>query len=546
MIPRFHFIGCRWMPVAGVIWALASIEAQANRYEYELDNGSSLQIETAAEFDLNSSQVNSDITWGEDANANNHNVFAIGGNFYVYTYTYGYKHELRVVDTSNPGYFRTIHSDLALLIDGDRTDVFKGKTNFTHTVVNDDEGNICLVSIYFNQSVDSDSPINLKIGVCAFKDLEEAPGDYKITYYENEVKGLHSFFDRVMSPFEINHIQGNAYTGEFDLEISGLHNYRELAENHNLFYVGKLNFGFSNGKLSYKNYTFFESTDLGDFSDYTAPSSERQNAFFSITRVTDDIHIVQRHKKTAPLLFMDGGKGKTGPSQLADFPCCEQVDKLDAFAPETDEENPSTVLDGRYGVKTFTVDDETFLLTTKRTYSAQGPKFVLFHWKGNKSTFAGLTKVCEFPEDGEYVVPSKIYSYARPKVSISRIKPSGASSAKRVGGNDNLRICTYVPGSALGVYNLAASNEGDITSGVESISNDGEDGCDIFVNGKQVDFRWNGTSPKDLTAQIFSIDGKRVCQFRGSQVTSGINLNMLSPGIYILRLNNQAKQIRIR
>lgn len=380
------------------IFAFSAFEGVADTQKYYVNDDTVVSLESVCESDLNSTDIN----WGVDANANNHNIFVINDKVYQYVYTLNREHQLRVIDLKNGFSSEMVSPDLGN-IEWEHADEFKSQKYITFSALNDDAGNICLVAIYsyrgsiFDLKSDPKTPPILKISVCAFKDIESKSHNFKASYYEEKASELDTYVNQFITPLEINSIKGDAYSGNFKLVINGLHHYvNRRTSDQNNYCVGEVTFGFENFKKKSSDYVFFKSEDLGDFDNYSANENKANMFhFFNIFPVDEKKYLLQRHKKTAPILFTHNGKGNY-LSDLGTFPLLEQEDILTEFSPEVDKVDSSKVLDARYGAYPFTIGEETFLLTVRRTYSENGPKFVLFHWDGDKTSFNGSNRFVSF------------------------------------------------------------------------------------------------------------------------------------------------------
>lgn len=517
-------------------------------YEYPIDSERTLRMETIGECNLNSAPYN----MGGDAYEYNFNVFSTGDKVYTAVMKYGSKLTpiLRRFNQSD----LTDNFDVTFKVDNvdGSYDYFLSK-NASNNVLLDEAGNVCLVSVYARDpKTPHDTSAPLQLCVRAYHDdisTASICNEYNDSYYcEQASPTLDEYINLLKSPAEIYAVRGDAYQGNFELELHGIHCYcqqRNIQNGSNDYNAARVTFKFKNHICTSREYYRYGNSAGDDFLTINDPKNNLSNySFVNIATITDDLELVQCYKASAPLLFKkddsclnDGNDGRSTAFY--------QIDAWEEQLPQTDENG--NVTDARYGAYPFTLGDETFLLSTLKSYDEKGPKFAIHHWDGEKTSFNGTKKLWEFPEDfSENNRPAQIEKHSRPKVAIVKEDGSSQTAQRAQSTTDNLKICTYLPGAALGVYNISLVQSPGLTSSLEEVIANGRNDCEIFVNGDKLHFRWKGNRPTAISGEIYGIDGKRIATFSGNELEEGVNIAQLTAGVYIARIGGMAKKFCLK
>jgi hypothetical protein len=458
-----------------------------------------------------------------DMNDNDHNLLLVGDDLYLYVEHYKSDAKvscyLRRFNVSDGSYKGMMNLDYPSTIDS--------SGEYSRLVMTDDAGNIVLVGIarkYSNSSSNSHetSPNGVRFYVYRY-DIDNVSfvGKNKNGYYL-----LNNRFDALFEPYDC---QGNVDGDDFS------------------FSMGAWRCNLSNDVCSPTLYSFSvdsnaitaeEKINYKDQSCYTVASHTYSNNLragnlISIKDVDASTQLVQLYGSSyttqdhSPVILY----------QKDDAGSWIQKDKLVKIGDETVPY--TTHCFGAFPVK---LGDEELLILPYQFDSKNGTTFKVLHWADVSTLSSGLTELWSFPNQHlpfAYAEDTKdIYEAERPKVLVS--------TYKNVDGYDEAKVYAYMPGSFLGAYTIALSDEETAASTV-TVSQDAADAT-YTLEGRSLTVNPDNASEQSpLQIALYSIAGQCVLSKTVTDSSAFTeDLTSLTPGLYLLRLNSATTKLALQ
>lgn len=531
MSTSFQSVGRLWLTIVTTSFLFGTLASSATDYqEVVLDSERALSLEPLWETDLSSIPDTKN-----DAYENEHGVFVIGNTAYVYVFPYSSKiPTLRRFNLTTGEY----EGSIELLSTDDPLYNFG-----LHYVVKDDIDHICLVSAYLTNSYSSNNyeGYNLYLSVRCFENVDD-PSEFVSSEYIIE-NNRYIFSERFWNNVEVPNIIGDA-TSNFDVVINGWHSRSDGSLSYE-FHPKRCVFHFLNRQFSTLTGEYFEKGDLADGSIFpnndTRPSSKYN--YISVVDIDSTKKLIQGNLSTAPMIY----EKSEGDETLAECPEFDYYVNKAALVDHTPEENPEGELEGHYGAELVTLGSETLLLTTERTYHTLGPKFKLSHWPGDHTSFDGLQSLWQFPQEGTFSRPEKLYDYARPRFAIFDTPSSTSVSRRETTQQNSRQVITYVPGSGLAAYRISLSGNNLTSSGIDTVVSDASSASNFRVETTDghLTIKWTGSSHPSK-ATVTTIDGRIVLTISPESFSDGIATSALAKDLYLITINDVTQKFVVR
>jgi hypothetical protein len=195
-----------------------------------------------------------------------------------------------------------------------------------------------------------------------------------------------------------------------------------------------------------------------------------------------------------------------------------------------------------FGAFPVKLGDEELLILPYQFDSKNGTTFKVLHWADVSTLSSGLTELWSFPNQNlpfAYAKDTdKIYKAERPKVLVS--------TYKNADGYDEAKVYAYMPGSFLGAYTIALSDEETAASTV-TVSQDAADAT-YTLEGRSLTVNPDNASEQSpLQVVLYNIAGQCVLSKTVTDSSAFTeDLTSLTPGIYLLRLNSATTKLALQ
>jgi hypothetical protein len=448
-----------------------------------------------------------------DMNDNDHNLLLVGDDLYLYVEHYVpsstvlcYLRRFNVSDGSYKG---------AIIVDYPST--IASSSSYSKLLMTDDAGNIVLVGMRKCDQYSSSCTVyiySLNPDTGVFVGKKSNP----YTLYDYRYGGM----------MELYECHGNVEDDDFYLSLGG---YQSSSSSNLSPALYKLSV---EGKAA-------TSKAIGDYTSnlvYPIVSRSVVNTTFSGNLIS--IKDVDASTQLVQLYGSDYNKTDHSPVilyQKDDAGNWVQKDKLVKIGDETVPY--TTHCFGAFPVK---LGDEELLILPYQFDSKNGTTFKVLHWADVSTLSSGFTELWSFPNQHlpfAYAEDTKdIYEAERPKVLVS--------TYKNVDGYDEAKVYAYMPGSFLGAYTIALSDEETAASTV-TVSQDAADAT-YTLEGRSLTVNPDNASEQSpLQVALYSIAGQCVLSKTVTDSSAFTDdLTSLTPGIYLLRLNSATTKLALQ
>jgi hypothetical protein len=459
-----------------------------------------------------------------DMNDNDHNLLLVGDDLYLYVEHYisgsTVSCYLRRFNVSDGSYKGTVNLDYPSTI--------ASSGAYSKLLMTDNAGNIVLVGIArsYSKHDSATHTVTLPDGVCfdVYRyDIDNA------SFVEKKKDGYYLLNNRFATMFELYDCHGNVEGDDFSFSVG---TWRCSISNDTLFpTLYKLSF--EDNSITANEEINYVDNSIYSFPVRTLDTSLRAGNLISIKDVDESTQLVQLYGSSyttqdhSPVILY----------QKDDAGNWIQKDKLVKIGDETVPY--TTHCFGAFPVK---LGDEELLILPYQFDEKNGTTFKVLHWADISTLSSGLTELWSFPNQNlpfAYAEDTNdIYEAERPKVLVS--------TYKNADGYDEAKVYAYMPGSFLGAYTIALSDEETAASTV-TVSQDAAD-TTYTLEGRSLTVNPNNASEQSpLQVALYSIAGQCVLSKTVTDSSAFTeDLTSLTPGIYLLRLNSATTKLALQ
>jgi hypothetical protein len=444
---------------------------------------------------------------------NDHNLLLVGDDLYLYVEHYtgsSIKCYLRQFDVNNGDYKGTLNLDYPSTI------VSPG--GYARLLMTDDAGHVVLVGIM--RKNDSD-PGDLSTYVYRY-DPKEA------SFVAKNKNGYVMKNNRFATMFEPYDCHGNVEGDDFSFSVG---TWRCSLSDKTLSPT-LYKFSFEDNSITANEEVNYVDNSIYSFPVRTLDTSLRAGNLISIKDVDESTQLVQLFGSSyttqdhSPVILY----------QKDDAGNWIQKDKLVKIGDETIPYTSHCF--GAFPVK---LGDEELLILPYQFDEKNGTTFKVLHWADISTLSSGLTELWSFPNQNlpfAYKEGTKIYEAERPKVLVS--------TYKNADGYDEAKVYAYMPGSFLGAYTIALSDEETAASTV-TVSQDVAD-TPYILEGRSLTVNPDNASEQSpLQVALYSIAGQCVLSKTVTDSSAFTeDLTSLTPGLYLLRLNSATTKLALQ
>jgi hypothetical protein len=449
-----------------------------------------------------------------DMNDNDHNLLLVGDDLYLYVEHYisgsTVSCYLRCFNVSDGSYKGTVNLDYPSTI--------ASSGAYSKLLMTDDAGNIVLVGLKDEFTTTHGLFVqvyNYDLGTQKF-----------VTRYENTSDGP---FCNVKSLFEPCSVNGDVTSESFSFSMGAWYSIKtEMRYNPAL-----CTFSYGTGKIISNVVSYSSNATVYEIPTRTSLNAKSPGCLISVNNVDESTQLMQ-------LYGSDYNKTDHSPIMLYQKDDAGNWIQKDKLVKIGDETVPYTThCFGAFPVK---LGDEELLILPYQFDSTHGTTFKVLHWADVSTLSSGLTELWSFPNQNlpfAYAADTnKIYKTERPKVLVS--------TYKNADGYDEAKVYAYMPGSFLGAYTIALSDEETAASTV-TVSQDAADAT-YTLEGRSLTVNPDNASEQSpLQVALYSIAGQ--CVLSKTVTDSSVfteDLTSLTPGLYLLRLNSATTKLALQ
>jgi hypothetical protein len=444
-----------------------------------------------------------------DMNDNDHNLLLVGDDLYLYVEHYAsssIKCYLRQFDASD-GFYKGL-KELSYPSQNYNGSYFMLTDEFNH-----------LVLVYMARE---------ELSTGKYVDVYQYDSDSE-TFEKRKNWQIPDFYIRGL--YEPNDCNGDVTDWNFSISV-GAWTRTTVGSNSAEYYPANVLLSLQSGKLKVNSSVYGSGTSVSETRTIST-SADCYGNLISIKDVDESTQLVQLY----------GSSSKTTDHspvilyQKDDAGNWIQKDKLVKIGDETIPYY--THCFGAFPVK---LGDEELLILPYQFDSTHGTTFKVLHWADVSTLSSGFTELWSFPNQNlpfAYAADTnKIYKTERPKVLVS--------TYKNADGYDEAKVYAYMPGSFLGAYTIALSDEETAASTV-TVSQDAADAT-YTLEGRSLTVNPDNASEQSpLQVALYSIAGQ--CVLSKTVTDSSVfteDLTSLTPGLYLLRLNSATTKLALQ